>query len=249
MVTLKNRTLARPALVRPGWLLISALLLLLPGLGRPVLAADQFPSGPNNRGIITFEPYSVFPENRPGNAVYLNNVQLFSLDNQVIIDVLPLPLEGRFAYLATDSQDKTALGVHLKDSDGPPRITRVADGFYHVVMVLDGVVYKKVYRLIDNKILDLLSASKTADGAIAGPIGVLFYHVATADKEQVDGTERPVFGLQLHLALFSEERLRHLSYLVRNTLPTLDLKWVDENRVSYRLADGRTDELSVSQFQ
>lgn len=247
------RRTAAPARPKPiataplllGALLLAAVLLAAP----PARAAEQFQSGPNYRGIINFDPYAVFPENRVGNAVYLNNVLLLTLDKETITDVLPLTGDGRFVYLAKDAEGKSHLGVHVLPTDGDPRITPVAEDFYHVVLFLGGVVYKKMYRVIDGNLLDLLPSSKTADGAVAGPGGVLFYHVATADKEQVDGQEKNVFGLALHLALFNDERLRNLNYLIKNSLPRLELKWEDDSRISYRLADGRTEVLSVSQFQ
>lgn len=214
-----------------------------------VRAAEQFPSGPNHRGITTFEPYLVFPENRPGNGVYLDNRLVFETPDQIVVDVLPLAVEGRFVYYALDAQGTGSIGVSLKPNDGKPRIDEVTPGFYQVVLVLDGVVYKKLYRIVEHNILDLLPSSKTADGPVAGPVGVMFYHVATAIRETEDGQTKRGFGLKLHLALFDDERTRHLDYLITNTLPELKITWLDDARVEIGLADGRTQILSVSQFQ
>lgn len=224
---------------------LAALLAAPAGAG----AAEQYPSGPNYRGIINFGPYALFPENRLGNSVYLDNVRVFSLPDQAIIDVLPLPVEGRFVYLARDAAGLLDIGVRTLEVDGAVDIEPVTEGVYHVTMVLDGVVYKKMYRIIESNLLDLLPASKTADGAVPGPGGVAFYHVATAEREEENGSERMVFGLRLHLSAGEEERVRDLDYLVYNTRARLDLAWLDENTVVYTLADGRSERISVSQFQ
>jgi hypothetical protein len=226
-----------------------AMLLLIACMGWAAAAAEQFPSGPNHRGVAPFEPYLVFPENRPGNGVYLDNRLVFESRDQIVVDVLALPAEGRFAYYALDAQGTGALGVSLKPNDAKPRIDEVTPGFYQVVLVMDGVVYKKLYRIIEHNILDLLPSSKTADGPTAGPVGVLFYHVATAIRETEDGQTKRGFGLKLHLALFDDDRTRHLDYLITNALPELKITWLDESRVEVGLADGRTQILSLSQFQ
>lgn len=213
-------------------------------------AAEQYPSSPNHRGVAPFDPYLVFPENRPGNGVYLDNRLVFSDPGLTIVDVLPLPVQGRFVYYALEAGGQERLGVSVKPNDAQPRITAVAPGFYHAVMVLDGVVYKKMYRIIEQNILDLLPNSKTADGAVAGPTGVAFYHVATVIREeQEDGGGGQSFGLRLHLALYDDERPRHLNYLVTNALPRVKIGWLDDTRLEIGLADGRTEVLSVAQFQ
>ena len=205
---------------------------------------------PEHRGMIQVDPYVLFPENRAGNAVYLNNEMLLSLPGRTIIDVLPLPVEGRFAYVASNEAGEMELGVQKRDQDGAVRIDKISKDVFHAVMVLDGVVYKKMFRLIENKILDLLPSSKTPDGAVAGPGGVVFFHVAsTTMEDRSDGTQKQVFGLKVHVTQGEEERLKSLSYLVQNGLPKLEFSWVDETTIRYKLSDGKQEEVSLSQFQ
>ena len=232
-------------------LFLAALLAytLHPLAPRTAEAAEQLPSSPNHRGISRYDPYLVFPENRQGNGVYFNNKLVLEAREKSIVDVLPLSVEGRFIYYARDVEGNGTLGAHVKPADRPPRVRAVASGFYHVVLVLNGVVFKKLYRIVDSSILDLLPNSKTADGAIAGPGGVVFYHVASATREENDGQTGSTFGLRLHLALFDEERSRHLDYMITNALPRLTMGWLDDTRIEIGLADGRTEILSVSQFQ
>ncbi|HKI99780.1 MAG TPA: hypothetical protein VKB51_14995 [bacterium] len=236
--------------MRVGRFASAVLVLMLCALGAsPAGAAEQFPSSPNHRGIATFDPYVVFPEGRTGNAVYLDNTLVFSVKDESIADVLPLPVQGRFVYYALDAQGAGTLGVFVKGNDPKPRIEEVTPGFYHVVMVLDGVVYKKLYRIIDKNVLDLLPSSKTADGPVAGPAGVVFFHVATAIHDTNDDSGKRSFGLKLHLALYNDERTRHLNFLITNDRPDLKLTWVDDSHIEVTLADGRTETLALEQFQ
>ena len=227
-----------------GWLLLGCVLW-----SAAAVAAEQFPSSPNHRGVAPFDPYLIFPENRPGNGVYLDNTLVFEAREQTLVDVLPLPVVGRFAYFALDGQGNGALNVFVRTKDGKPRITEITQDFYQIVVVLDGVVYKKIYRIIDHNILDLLPSSKTADGPVAGPAGVVFYHVATTVRDEQAGQTKRGFGLKLHLALFQDERTRHLDALITNDLPDLKISWVDDAHLRVTHSDGRTEELSVSQFQ
>jgi len=217
--------------------------------GSAAQGAEQFPSSPNHRGVAPFEPYQVFPENRPGNGVYLDNQLVFETKDLTIVDVLALPVPGRFAYYALDGQGNGTLNVVVGPNDPKPRIELVTQGFYHAVVVLDGVVYKKLYRIIDRNVLDLLPSSKTADGPVAGPVGVVFYHVATAIRETADGQSKRSFGLKLHLALYDSDRTQHLDYLINNALPELKFRWLDDGHIEVGFSDGRTEVLSLTQFQ
>jgi hypothetical protein len=216
----------------------------------PASAVQEFPSNPNHRGVVAFEPYEIFPENRPGNGVYLQRKLLLTLAGETIRHVVALPKPGRFAYLAADAAGKTRVGVFVQAQDKVFRVTEVATGFFHAVVTVDGVVYKKLYRVVDGRAIDdLLSASKTADGAVAGPRGVVFYHVSSTVDQDAAGTAEKQFALQLHVALYDEDHVRHYSFSILNTLPQLNLAWTDAEHLTYTLADGRSEVLSLSQFQ
>jgi len=229
------------------WLLFicsfSTLIAVSPAVGR------EFPSDSEHRGIVKYDPYEVFPENRLGNAVYQNGQLLISEPNKAITHILPLPNEGRFLYVSQDETGKLEVGLKMLDTDLKPRITEVAPGIFYAVFVTEGIVYKKIYRVIqNNSVVDLLPSSKTADGVTPGKVGVLFFHVASMNRPTTEGGQTE-FALRLHLVLFEEERLRHLDYPVTNTLPNLKLSWIDETSASFTLADGREEVLSIAQFQ
>ena len=223
--------------------------LVAPPMVGTAFAAEQFPASPDHQGVVSFAPYAVFPQNRSGNGIYLNDTLILTEPGWTVLDVLPLPAPGRFVYLSRDAQEQRRLGVYTTTADRKARIREVTPGFYHMVTVLDGVVFKKMYRILEDKLVDLLPVSKTADGAVAGPAGVLFYHVASAVREDENGSSKSAFGLRLHLVLYDEERTRHLGYLIVNGLPKVETTWLDDTRIEIGLSDGRKQVLSVSQFQ
>jgi len=229
---------------------LAALLFLL-GAATPAFSVQEYPGNPTHRGVVAYDVYEIFPENRPGNAVYLQRKLLLSLAGETIRHVVPLPKPGRFAYLAADAAGKTRVGVFVQAQDKVARVNEVATDFFHAVVTLDGVVYKKLFRVLDSRtVVDLLSASKTADGAVAGPRGVAFYHVSsTVDGDSIPNSNEKQFGLQLHVALYEEDQVRHYSFSILNALPQLTLAWNDAEHLTYTLADGRSEVLSLSQFQ
>lgn len=229
---------------------IAAAVMIVAMHAAPAKAAEQYPSGPEYRGVIQIDSYVIFPENRSGNAVYLEDKMIYSREGETILDVLPLPVEGRFIYLARDANEDMTLRVFTTSYDGKIQVKKVAEGVFHAKMDLDGVPYKKMYRLIDNKILDLLPTSKTADGPVAGASGVVFFHVASAsDSEDEEGKLKQVFGLRVHLTQGEAVRLRSLDFVVKNALPRLKIEWVDAETVAYTLDNGKREVLTLSQFQ
>jgi hypothetical protein len=214
-------------------------------------AAQEFPSGPEHRGVVTLQSYQIFPENRPGNGVYFENRLLLSLPGQTIRDVLPLPKPGRFAYLAVDAQGAARVDAFLQPQDRKVRVNEAGQGFFHLIVTMDDVVYKKLLRAREGRaIADLLPAYRTVDGPTPGELGVAFYHVATVvEPDPLAGNLEKQFGLQLHMALYDEDAVRHYPFLVHNALPQLALAWRGPDRLAYRLEDGRSEELNLTQFQ
>jgi hypothetical protein len=217
----------------------------------PAWALQEHASNPGHRGIVNLEPYQIFPENRPGNGVYFQGRLLVSLPGETIRHVSPLPKPGRFAYLAADAEGKGRVGVFVQAQDKLNRVNAVGDGFYHATVTLDGVVYKKLYRVMEGRtVLDLLASSKTADGPVAGERGLAFYHISAAiEPDPAAGVAEKQFSMQIHLVLYDEEQVRHHEFPVLARLPQLTLTWSDPEHITYRLDDGRSEILSISQFQ
>jgi len=234
----------------PRVLAMLATIMLAGGVSA-ARAVQEYPSNPTHRGVVDVDVYQVFPENRAGNGVYYQGRLMVSLPPETIRHVMPLPKPGRFAYLAVDAEGKGRIGLLLQPQDKQIRLNAVGNGFYHAIMTIDGVVYKKLYRMVEGRtVVDLLSSSKTADGPTPGERGLAFYHVSAAlESDPTAGNLEKQFGMQIHVALYDEEQVRHYEFPVYNRLPQLTLSWTDPEHITYRLDDGRSEILSLSQFQ
>lgn len=226
--------------LRRGSILLALVLTLA-----SAATAETLPSGPTHRGVVTVGNFQIFPENRPGNAVYGENSLLLSLPGQTIQDVIGLPPKNRFIYLARQGEIRT-VAVRNGSSDPAPRVTEVSPGYYFVTTVLDGVAYKKLLCVASGRLVDQLPLSKTADGVTVGPKGILFFHIGKSEA-QPDG--KPIFTIGVHFASFEDGKVRHMAESLTNALPTVAFKWLDETRFEFKLADGSTRSLSIADLK
>jgi len=223
-----------------------ALSLLLPWLA---LAEQVFPTDTNHRGLVSFGTYQVFPENRLGNGVYEGQHLVFSAPAKSVISVLALPKAGRFIYFAKDSRGRQELNIHVMPGDSQPTVNEMPNGFYYVSAVLDGLMVKKLYRVgADNTINDMLPFSNTADGLTQGGKGIVFYHVSKPKENDPSASGDKKFPIRLHLALFEENRVRHLASSIYNSQPSLKLSWKDNQTISIVGADGKVLSIPLTQF-
>ena len=223
-------------------------LFFTAGSDAGAFGAEQFSAGPNNRGVLSVGAYQVFPENRPSNGVYLRNRLVFTDPGFAIVDILPVSTTGRFVYLALDDAGNAVLKAYTRGADRLIRITEISPGFFQVLMFLKGLSYKKLYRIKDQKIVDALPSSRTADGPVVGPEGIVFYHIASIDRRE-ETTEGPTFVFRLHLVQFNEDRTRHLSHAITNKRPRVRLRWLSNDRIRVRLTQGRRVTIRVSRFR
>jgi len=207
--------------------------------------AENFPAGPNHRGIVNVGSFQVFPENRPGNAVYGENVLLLTLPGQIIQDIVALPAKNKFIYLARQGETRT-VAVRNGANDPQPHITEVSPGYYFVVTVMDGVAYKKLLRVSSGHLVDLLPLSKTADGVNVGPKGIVFFHIGKAEDHP---DAKSTYAIGVHFASFDDGKVRHLGETVENTVPALVFKWLDDTHFEFKLADGSSRTLSITDLK
>lgn len=213
--------------------------------GGAALAADLLPTGPTNRGVISVGPYQVFPENRPGNAVYADNELLLTLPKQTIQDIVALPAVKKFIYLARQGDSRT-VAVANGPNDPQPRVTEVTPGYYFVVTVLDGVAYKKLLRVVGGGLVDMLPLSKTADGVTVGTKGILFFHIGKADQG-ADG--KSVYSIGVHFVSFDDGKVRHLGDAIENAQPAVTFKWIDPDTAQVKLADGSLRTIAIADLK
>lgn len=237
---------------------LSVCTVLLAGLWGALVtgragAAESVQTGASHRGVVPSGPYQIFPENRFSNAVYLDGILLFSLPGQTILSAAQIAPGGRLIYLARGPDGKRAIGVHTKDNEAPPRLSEPAKGYQYVIAGFDGQGFKKLFRVTDTAITDLMPASRTADGLTPGAKGILFFHVASSPGSPAPTVgELPppnTFGIRLHWLNLATGAVKHLGRPIYNQLPGLKLSWIDDDKFEYTLNDGHSETLTVADFK
>ena len=219
------------------------------GLGSPV-RAQPLGTGASHKGVVESGPYQIFPENRPGNAVYLDGTLLLQLPGTTILSAAQIAPGGRFIYVARSGEGKRIVGFNTLPGDAQPRVTEPVKGYQYVISGFDGQGYKKFFRVTDTAAVDLLPTSRTADGLTVGPQGVLFFHVgSTATNAPGETTPPGSYGIRLHLLIPATGSVKHLGRSIFNTAPTIKLAWLEDGRIQYTLSDGKSETLAVSDFK
>lgn len=214
------------------------------------IGAQPLSTGPTHKGIVSAGPYQIFPENRPGNGVYLDGTLLLALPGQTILSVAQIGPGGRFFYVARGAEGKRAVGVNVLPGDAQPRVSEPAPGYRYVVSGFEGQGYKKFLRVTETVVTDLLPMSHTADGLTKGPQGILFFHVgSTAGSIPSEAMPAGQYGIRLHWLNLTAGNVKHLGRPIYNGLPTLKLEWLDDGRVQYTLSDGKRETLSTGDFK
>ena len=75
---------------------IGLLLLMLP---QGVTAVETFSRDSEHRGIVDLSPYQIYPENRMGNAIYLDKKLLDSHPQRVILNITSIKDTKSYVYL------------------------------------------------------------------------------------------------------------------------------------------------------
>jgi len=236
------------------WLSGAALCMALGFvLATPAWAQQPLGTGASHKGIVPAGIYQIFPENRPGNGVYLDGTLLLTAPGQTLLSAAQLAPGGRFVYLARGADGKPVVGVNVLQGDTQPRLSEPVKGYPYVVSGFEGQGYKKFYRVTESAVTDLLPTSRTADGLSVGPQGVVFFHVgATATSvAAAPGEAVPAgkYGIRLHWLNPQTGSVKHLGRSILNGLPTLKLAWLDDGRIQYTLSDGTSETLATADFK
>jgi len=229
--------------------LAACLLLSVAAAPRPARAVEPLPAGAIHRGIVAAGPYQIFPENRPGNGVYLDGELLLSLPGQTVLSAAQIAPGGRFMYLVRSNDGKRTLGFRTLPNDVAPRLSEPVKGYQYAVAGFEGQGYKKFFRVTDAAITDLLPASRTADGLTSGEQGILFFHVGTTAGTHPGDAPAGAYGIRLHWLNVGNGVVRHLGRPIYNSVPTLKLAWLDAGRFEYTLSDGTSEILNVTDFK
>ncbi len=209
---------------------------------------EQWPTGPKHRGVRHYGVYQVFPENRAENGLYVKNTLLVvAPPQQTLTAAYPFTEKGDVAYLTQSRTQARTLKIHLAENNRLAQLKQLASNVYYVVMVLDGVVYKKMLRTSSQRIEDFLPRVKRAHAPIAGEAGVVFYHINAYDAKTDDSPA--LYGMRLHFVAFDGSPLRHFPHTIKAPSAALNLRWTTPTKLRVQSKGRPPQTIATSSFQ
>ena len=219
-----------------------------PRTGSAAALIEQWPSTDKHRGIVRYGAYVIFPENRAGNALYVQNTMLFSASHQdTLTAAYPLTGEGNVAYVLRSPTNQLSLKVRLSSKNRLVQLKQLVANFYYVVMVLDRVVYKKILRVQARGVQDLLPRVKNASLPVVGEQGIAFYHIGTYSPK-TESTP-PLYGFRLHFAPFDNSTVLHSAQNFQFRFAALRMHWQTPTSLQIQSKNRAVQVIPLEQFQ
>jgi hypothetical protein len=192
-------------------------------------------------GVLTIKDrYQIFPVNRLGNTIYVDNKKLASQAGLAMIDLIET--SGGFVYHAKDETEQSILGFAGEEN---AKFKALDGGFYLLSTKEFG---NKIYRLnSDNMIQNLLPRYKTAGGLVYNNADkAAFFHISKGENiETEDGKLRYLYTFKIHVAKIEEPTVINLPLSISDYAPNLRMTWIDEETLQYSLSDGSIDRITI----
>ncbi len=207
-----------------------------------VLVQSTIASESQNGSILKLnDRFQIFPDNKKGNAIYLDKKRLFSRNDLTLTNIAIAP-EG-YVYSGLDENGNSMLG-YTGNQDA--KFIQLQGGLYQLTLGRNGK--KKIFWINGrHQIEDLLPRRNTATGVVYNKINrAAFYHIAKGETiETEDGKERYQYTFNLHIANTQTYEVKHLPIIIKDFSLKLRLEWVDEDTLKYTLSNGQTETADV----
>ncbi|MCP4754240.1 MAG: hypothetical protein GY866_25415 [Proteobacteria bacterium] len=186
------------------------------------------------------ENFQIFPVNKIGNTIYLNNKKVVSRPDLILLDILEAP-EG-YVYGGIDHSEKSVIGY----TGAPGAEIIPLDGEFYQLITEKGI--KKIYRLDkQSKIRNMLAKSNTASGLVFNQIDkAAFFHIAKGETiETEDGKKRYLYTFKLHIVDVETATVKHLPEKISDFTHRLKLEWENDDTLRYTLSDEQTATITI----
>ena len=215
-------------------------------------AVEIFLRDPDHRGVIEFDQFQIYPENRVGNGIYLEKKLLDSHPQRVIINIVNIKGTDNHVYLFRGSNGVLGLDIVKNVTGEDVRFWRVDPEFYQYSNRTSGT--RRVFRIFEDKIIPLLPNLRTGSGVTVSKTHAVFYHISnsknvTKVNQNGQETTNRVYTFRLHVIkrnLDSAVSLYNLPIKDANYL--LKLVWENEHSVSYKLSNGKKHIIDLRKY-
>lgn len=188
-----------------------------------------------HRGSIQIDDYTIFPENRLGNALYQKGLFLLSEESRSIQAVLKI-LDGTL-YAGRTDQDAPFLAYHsLKEH-------KLASPFVgYGQLTANNRRYLFWFSKEAQLITSILPQLRSTNGLAYNKIDKLaMYHVSASDNT----TSPTTYFFNIHVFRETDSSVSTVRRNVADTRSFLSLNWVNQNQLEYQLKNGTKTRISV----
>ena len=215
-------------------------------------SVEIFSRDTDHRGVIEFNPFQIYPENRVGNGIYLEKKLLDSHPQREILKILNIKETNNHVYLYRGLNGMLGLDIVKNDTGEDVRFWQVDPEFYQYSNRTSGT--RRVFRIFEDKIIPLLPNLRTGTGVAASKTHAVFYHISnsknvTRVNQNGQKLASRVYTFRLHVIkrdLEGEVTLYDLPIKDANYL--LKLVWENEYSVSYKLSNGKKHIIDLSKY-
>ncbi|PCI25248.1 MAG: hypothetical protein COB67_10920 [SAR324 cluster bacterium] len=213
-------------------------LLLVSGIA----PAQELGVESGNSGIVEFkDDYQIFPAGQQGNSIYRERTHLVSRKNLILFDIHEAPVG--YIYAGTTATKQQVLGY---TGSAAAKFKNMGMGYYQLRTKSKKSSVSKLYRLVNDKIQDLLPNSRTANGLTVNKNGkAVFFHIAKGERvQQEDGPDRYRYTFKIHVVEPDSGQIITLPSIIQDFRSSLKIKWLSDNMLGYVLSDGQTAQIS-----
>jgi len=214
-------------------------------LGFPLPAAETQDAAQKiaaKDGIVRLnDHFMIFPENKPGNSVYIDKKKLLSRDDLTLVDIVEAP-DG-YIYRGLDGSGRSVLGFK---GDPDAQFLQLQGGFYQLITGKN--TKKKLYWVNGaGQIEDMLPGRNTGAGLVFNGVDkAAFYHIAKGETVVTEaGRERYQYTFKIHIADTNDHSIRQLPVTIKDFRLKLLLEWMDENTIKYTLDNGQEETVAI----
>ena len=233
-------------------ILFISTVITLTNTANTAVAVKIFLRDPDHRGVIEFNPFQIYPENRAGNGIYLGKKLLDSYPKRVILNIVNIKDTENHVYLYRSLNGVLGIDIVKNDTGEDVRFWQVDPEFYQYSNRTSGT--RRVFRIFEDKIIPLLPNLRTGTGVATSQTHAVFYHISNSKnvtRVNQNGQEisTRVYTFRLHVIKRDLEGSVSLYDLpIQDTNNLLKLVWENEHSVSYKLTNGKKHIIDLRKY-
>ena len=215
----------------------------------PLFGYEQYSLDEKHRGILSLGKFQIFPENRIGNALYLEHQQLISFPDRVIFIAREVQGTDLVAYLYRNNSNEVLLDIY--DPSDSIIFKQIDPELYEIW--IPQLRARRLFRIYQNDIVPLLPKAKTATGLTPSSSHAAFYHISASEKVLSEENEGPsnqrIYTFRIHIVNRQKAGYRTIPrFRIRNTAPSLKMEWLNQTTLQYQLSNGTIGSINVQEW-